>query len=88
MWASNGDAISRQYAGTAAMKVRCIVHRRISLFTFRSGCRLDGLHFRVNCRLGGEGSGDGQQVHSPMADAQIVMVPYSLLRLIYLYQSA
>ena len=82
MWASNGDAISRQYAGTAAMKVRCIVHRRISLFTFRSGCRLDGLHFRVNCRLGGDG--DGQ----PMADAQIVRVPYLLLRLIYLYQSA
>ena len=24
MWANNGDAISRQYAGTAAMKVRKI----------------------------------------------------------------
>lgn len=30
MWASNGDAISRQYAGTAAMKVP----RRKSLFPF------------------------------------------------------
>ena len=26
MWANNGDTISRQYAGTAALKVRC-VHR-------------------------------------------------------------
>ena len=25
MWANNGDAISRQYAGTAAMKVNLVI---------------------------------------------------------------
>lgn len=32
MWANNGDAISRQYAGTAAMKVNWVMCALVSSF--------------------------------------------------------
>lgn len=32
MWANNGDTISRQYAGTAALKVKVLAHEVCHLF--------------------------------------------------------
>ena len=39
MWASNGDAISRQYAGTAAMKVCCTFLMDLCTFVTSVGQR-------------------------------------------------